>query len=115
MRQAGYLAACGLVALDDVVPLLSEDNARARRLGGVILGLPGLEIAQTTIDTNILFVEVVQHGLDAPMVAAALADQNVLALALDERILRFVTHREVSDADIDRAAAALQEVLGPSA
>jgi len=111
MRQAGFLAVCGLIALEEVLPLLAEDNARCRRLGGMILGLPGLEIAQRTIDTNILFVKVVHKRLDAPMVVAALVEHGVLALAEEERLLRFVTHRGVSDADVDRAVAAMQSVL----
>lgn len=111
MRQVGYLAACGLVALDEVLPLLSDDNARCRRLGGAILGLPGLQIAQPNIDTNILFVEVTHRRLDAPMVEAALRDRGVLTLSVGERLLRFVTHRLVSDQDVDRAAQALQDVV----
>ena len=111
MRQAGYLAACGLVALEETLPLLTEDNARCRRLGGSILGLEGVRMAQTTIDTNILFLEVIQDQLDAPMLEAALADEGVLTLALGDRLLRFVTHRHITDADVDHAVAALQKVL----
>ena len=111
MRQSGYLAACGLVALEDALPLLAADNARCRRLGGVVLGLQGVRLAQDTIDTNILFLEVTHPDLDAPMLESALADEGVLALALGERLLRFVTHRMVGDADVDRAAAALQKIL----
>ncbi|MHC4824181.1 MAG: threonine aldolase family protein [Planctomycetota bacterium] len=111
MRQAGYLAACGLIALEETAPLLGEDNARCRRLGGVTLGMDGVQLAQATIDTNILFLEITQSGLDAPMVEAALADEGVLALALGDRLLRFVTHRHITDADVDRAASALQTVL----
>lgn len=111
MRQAGYLAACGLIALEETAPLLTEDNARCRRLGGVTLAMDGVRMAQATIDTNILFLEITHPSLDAPMVEAALADHGVLALALGERLLRFVTHRHITDADVDRAAKALQTVL----
>lgn len=111
MRQSGYLAACGLVALEDQLPQIAQDNARCRRLGGVVLGLDGVRLAQSTIDTNVLFLEVTQSDLDAPMLEAALADEGVLTLALGERLLRLVTHRMVGDADVDRAASALQKVL----
>lgn len=111
MRQAGYLAACGLVALEETAPLLSEDNSRCRRLGGVTLGIDGCRLAQATIDTNILFLEITKPGLDAPMIEAALADEGVLALALGDRLLRFVTHRHITDNCVDRAASALQKVL----
>ncbi|MCH2111268.1 MAG: beta-eliminating lyase-related protein [Planctomycetes bacterium] len=111
MRQAGYLAACGVVALEEMLPLIGEDNARCRRLGGAILGIDGLQVAQPNIDTNVLFVEVTHPQLDAPMVEAALQDHDVLALALGERLLRFVTHRGVNDHHVERAAGALQAVL----
>ena len=114
MRQAGYLAACGLVALEDVLPMISEDNARCRRLGGTILGLGALEIAQDTIDTNVLFINVVHPKLDAPAIQAALEEEGILVLALRERLLRMVTHREVTDSDVDRAASALQRVAEQS-
>lgn len=114
MRQSGYLAACGLVALEETLPLLAQDNARCRRLGGLVLGMDGVHLAQDTIDTNILFLEVTRPGLDAPMVEAALRDEGVLALALGERLLRFVTHRHVGDADIDHAGAALARIVARS-
>lgn len=114
MRQSGYLAACGLVALEEQWPRLAEDNARCRRLGGVVLGLEGVRLAQSTIDTNVLFLEVSQPDLDAPMLEAALRDEGVLTLALGDRLLRFVTHRMVGDSDVDRAAAALQKTLQPN-
>jgi threonine aldolase len=111
MRQSGYLAACGLVALEETLPLLAQDNARCRRLGGQVLGMDGVRIAQDTIDTNILFLEVTHPQLDAPLVESALRDEGVLALSLGERLLRFVTHRHVGDADIEHAGAALARIL----
>jgi threonine aldolase len=111
MRQSGYLAACGLVALEETLPLLAQDNARCRRLGGQVLGMDGVRMAQETIDTNILFLEVTHADLDAPMVESALRDQGVLALALGERLLRFVTHRHIGDAEIELAVGALARIV----
>ncbi|KAA3613526.1 MAG: hypothetical protein DWQ01_03015 [Planctomycetota bacterium] len=111
MRQAGHMAACGLVALDEVLPLIPEDNGRCRHLGLSILGLPGLVIDQRTVDTNILFVRVTDPDLDAPAVEASLRDHGVMALTMGERRLRFVTHRGISDADVDRATRALQAIV----
>ena len=111
LRQSGYIAAMALTALEEVLPTLEHDNARCRRLGGVMLGLPGFQIAQPTIDTNILFVELGEQLPDAPMVEAALAEQGILVLALGDRLLRFVTHHDVTDGDVDRAAAALAQIV----
>lgn len=111
MRQAGYLAACGIVALDEVLPLISEDNARCRRLSLAALALEGIKMAQETVDTNILFLEVTDRRLDAPMVESELEEHGVKALALGPRLLRFVTHSGITDADVDHAVMALQTIL----
>ncbi|MDP6963519.1 MAG: GntG family PLP-dependent aldolase [Planctomycetota bacterium] len=111
MHQAGVLAACGLVALDEMPQRLAVDNSLCRQLGGLVLGLQGARMAQENIDTNILFLEITQPNLDAPMVEAALADHGVLALALGDRLLRFVTHRHLSSSDVERAGVALNEIL----
>ena len=111
LHQAGVLAACGLVALDEMPQRLALDNALCRQLGGMVLGLQGARMAQETIDTNILFLEITQPDLDAPMVEAALADCGVLALALGDRLLRFVTHRHLSSSDVERAGSSLNSIL----
>ncbi len=111
LHQAGVVAACGLVALDEMPARLATDNALCRQLGGMVLGLQGARMAQETIDTNILFLEITQPDLDAPMVEAALADHGVLALALGDRLLRFVTHRHLSHSDVEHAGSALNQIL----
>ncbi|MBC8370302.1 MAG: aminotransferase class I/II-fold pyridoxal phosphate-dependent enzyme [Planctomycetes bacterium] len=111
MHQAGIIAACGLVAIDQMPARIATDNAMCRQLGGMVLGLQGARMAQETIDTNILFLEITQPNLDAPMVEAALADHGVLALALGDRLLRFVTHRHLNDSDVERAGSALNQIL----
>ncbi|MFT7517169.1 MAG: threonine aldolase [Myxococcota bacterium] len=111
LHQAGIVAACGIVALDEMPARIATDNALCRQLGGLVLGLQGARMAQETIDTNILFLEITQPDLDAPMVEAALADHGVLALALGDRLLRFVTHRHLSTSDVDRAGSALNQIL----
>ncbi|MCX8228857.1 MAG: beta-eliminating lyase-related protein [Planctomycetota bacterium] len=111
MRQAGYLAVCGLVALEETLPMIAEDNARCRRLGAIALGVEGVRLAQETIDTNILFLEVTHPTVDAPMVESALNDYGVATLAMGDRLLRFVTHSGITDADVEHAAKALQKIL----
>lgn len=109
MRQVGILAAAGLFALEHGVARLADDHARARRLGERLLGLPGTRIDLAIHRTNILMVH-----FDAPVaerVEAALARHGVLALALKPRLLRFVTHCDVGDADVDRAADAMRVVI----
>ena len=108
MRQAGVLAAAGLVALENMIPRLAEDHANARLLGEALARCPGVRAAP--VQTNIV-VGVLERRTAAD-VAAVLGERDVLASAMDTRTLRLVTHKDVSTADCGRAAGALREVLG---
>jgi threonine aldolase len=108
MRQAGVLAAAGLVALDDAIPRLAEDHAHARRLAEALA--QGRDIRVTPPRTNIVVATL--DGRSAPEVAAALAQEGVLSIAMDGRTLRLVTHRDVSEEDCGRAARVIEAVVG---
>jgi threonine aldolase len=108
MRQAGVLAAAGLVALDTLVPRLAEDHANAKLLGDALGQAKRARVAP--VETNI--VVAVLEGQTAPDVVAALRKEGVLATAMDARTLRLVTHRDVGRGDCEHAAAAIERVLG---
>jgi threonine aldolase len=112
MRQAGVLAAPGIVALTEMVERLKEDNARAKKLASSIAGLPGIRLDPNLIQTNIVI-----FGLDHPEISvsaflARLKEKSVLALSTPSGDIRFVMHKDVGDEDIDRAVRAFREVLG---
>jgi threonine aldolase len=107
MRQAGVLAAAGLVALETMVERLAEDHANARLLAAALEGRKGVVVAPA--ETNI--VVALLEGREAPAVVAALRAEGVLGTAMDARTIRFVTHRDVGREDCERAAAALESVL----
>jgi threonine aldolase len=108
MRQAGVLAAAGLVALDSLIPRLAEDHANARLLGEALARGRGVDVAP--VETNIVVATL--EGRAAPDVVAALRQAGVLANAMDARTLRLVTHRDVSREDCARAAAVVERTLG---
>lgn len=108
MRQAGVIAAPGLVALDTMIPRLALDHANAALLGEAIGGGPGIRVAP--VRTNIVAVTLVDRSV--PEVVAALESRGVRASAMDATTLRLVTHRDVSRADCERAAAVISAVLG---
>jgi threonine aldolase len=110
MRQVGVLAAPGLVALTEMPPQLKEDNERAGRLAWAIRGLPGILIDPANVQTNIVFFDFKHPRLSIPEFLAKLKEKGVLALSLPGGI-RFVTHKDVGDADVDRAVAAFREIL----
>jgi threonine aldolase len=112
MRQAGVLAAAGLVALDEVLPLLADDNRRARRLADHLATIDAIELDPETVETNIVFFGLApEAAMDAGELAAALAEHGVLCHPLGGDSIRMVTHYHIDDADIDRAAEITSRVL----
>jgi threonine aldolase len=107
MRQAGILAAAGLVALDTLVARLADDHANARLLAEALGRARGVRVAP--VETNIVVAGL--EGRTAPDVVASLRERGVLASAMDARTLRVVTHHDVSREDCERAAAAIERSL----
>ncbi len=108
MRQAGVIAAPGLVALDTMIDRLAEDHANARLLGEALGRCRGVRVAPG--QSNIVIAQI--EGRRASDVAAQLRARGVLVLALDLTTLRLTTHHDVSRAECERAAVELQSVLG---
>jgi len=111
MRQAGLLAACGIYALNHLVERLAEDHANARRLAAAIGRWPQISLGQISVDTNMVYFDLRRAGITAPALAAQLKSRGLLASAVDTWRLRFVTHRGISAADIDRAIRIIDEVM----
>jgi threonine aldolase len=105
MRQAGVVAAAALHALDHHVGRLADDHANARALAEGLQGLPGVTVQPP--QTNIVFVDLVPEK--AAGVVERLREAGVLCTGLYR--LRFVTHLDVSSADIARAVAVLRATL----
>lgn len=107
MRQAGVIAAAGIVALETMVERLADDHARARRLAEVLAAtFPG-SVEPDDVRTNIVCVRgdaVPPHLLDL------LAGEGVLAGTVDPDTVRFVTHKDVDDAALDHAVGVLQRI-----
>jgi threonine aldolase len=107
LRQAGVLAAAGLVALERMIPRLAEDHANARLLADALGACAGVRVAPAR--TNIVVAAL--EGRSAPELAASLRAQGILVSAMDQSTLRVVTHHDVSRADCERAAQALRAAL----
>ncbi len=109
MRQVGVLAAAGLVALETGIERLAEDHARAARLAAALHAEPGASVDLESTRTNIVMVHL--EAKDAREIADRLRERGVLAMAMAARRLRFVTHRDVSDDDVDCAIVAMRDAL----
>ena len=110
MRQAGVLAAAGLVALEESPPGLAEDHANAKHLAEGLAELPGMKIDPETVVTNIVIVDVSETGKAADAICAELRKHGVLAIGFGSSI-RMVTHYDVARADIETALRELRSVL----
>ena len=110
MRQAGVLAAAGLIALEETPSRLDEDHANARRLALGLAEMPGLSIDPEKVVTNIVIFDVSGTGMTADAICARLAEQKVLASGFGTSI-RMVTHYDVSGEDIETALRELRKIL----
>lgn len=108
MRQAGYIAAPGILALTEMVPRLEEDHHRAKRLAE---GLRQLSLAVEPVETNIVLVHTERAGMNAVQFLEQLAERGVLAVDFDESLVRFTTHRHITDQDIQAALTAVEAIL----
>lgn len=103
MRQAGVIAAPGLVALTTMVERLAEDHDNAKHLAAGLAHINGLTIDPATVDTNILLVDIRATGLTNEAFVERLKGENVLCSGFGDGIIRFVTHREITRADVEEA------------
>ena len=112
MRQAGIVAAAGLHALDHHVDRIADDHARARRLAEG-LAAAGLPIDLEQVETNFVHVDVAPLGLTRTEARQRLDAAGVgLSSTVRPRVLRAVTHLDVSDEDVDRAIELIPRALG---
>ncbi len=111
MRQAGIIAAAGIVALESMTDRLAEDHAHARRLAEGITKIPGLATDPARVLTNILYVDLVDRRFTDETFLERLADKGVRVSHTGPARFRMLTHYGIGAAEIDTALEALQEVM----
>lgn len=107
-RQVGIAAAAGLVAINSMVARLEEDHRRASLLSGGLNAIAGLRA--NSPQTNIVQVDVSATGMDASLWVASLLSKGVLVRPWSRSLLRCVTHRHLSDVDVETAVQAFASV-----
>jgi threonine aldolase len=112
MRQAGILAAAGLIALEKMPGRLQEDHANAKFLATELAKLPGIKIDLQTVQTNILIVDISGAGMPASEFTRKLGEKGLLVGSVNEQIVRFVAHMDADRAACERAVAIVREVVG---
>ncbi|KMZ40565.1 MULTISPECIES: low-specificity L-threonine aldolase [Bacillales] len=108
LRQAGYLAAPGIIALTQMTERLAEDHERAQQLAK---GLRQLSLQVEQVETNIVLVNTCSIGQTAVAFLERLEEKGVLAVDFDEYVIRFTTHRHISDQFIKTVVDAVEELL----
>lgn len=111
MRQAGILAAAALYALDHHIKRLQEDHMNAKRLASGLLGMKGVSVNPDEVETNIVIFDVSAGRMTAQQVSEAMKKQGVLIHAVNKKLIRLVTHLDVSSADIEKTLKIFKSVL----
>jgi threonine aldolase len=111
MRQAGVLAAAGIVALETMVDRLAQDHANARRLAEGLARLPEILLDPASVLTNIIIFELAQDAPSPAEFGSGLAAQGVKVGAVGDRRFRAVTHYGIDANDVDYALQAAQMTL----
>jgi threonine aldolase len=117
MRQAGILAAAGLVAIRSMVDRLADDHANARLLAEGLNAIEGLQVDKEIVQTNMVMFDILDARWDAPSLSGALKRAGVLANGTTQRRIRVVTHKDVDVAAVEEALSRVAQVVkaGPDA
>jgi threonine aldolase len=112
MRQAGILAAAGIVALEQMPERLSEDHSRAKALAAGLAAVPGLKLDRDVPPTNMVFLHLADAvSMDANAVISRLLEKKIKVGRVGARGFRLVTHYWIDDEAVERTLAAFHDIL----
>lgn len=115
MRQAGIVAAAGIVGLETMIDRLADDHANARVLAEGFATVPGVRLPFGMPETNLVYIDVAETGLTATEVVTRLKPHGVLLGDFyDDKLIRAVTHVDISREGCETAVEALRDVLSPA-
>jgi threonine aldolase len=110
MRQAGILAAAGLVGLERIVPCLTQDHTHAKKLAAGLAACTDLTVED--VSTNIVYFRLSpENALTDNQVITQLAGQGIRIMAIAERRFRAVLHQGIDGEDVDTAINAIKDIL----
>jgi threonine aldolase len=111
MRQAGVMAAAGLIGLEHMIDRLADDHRRAKRLAEGLHAIDPRLTDPKLVETNIVMVEIAHLGTDAKAFMATLEKAGVSCGAWSRKSIRLVTHRHVDDAAVEGAIGIFRTVV----
>jgi threonine aldolase len=110
MRQAGIIAAAGIVALEKMIDRLEEDHGNARRLAEGIAKIEGIAVNMERVQTNMVLFDVGGLGVADGLFLSKLKENGVLALTNAKNKVRMVTHRGIEKEHVEKAITATENV-----
>lgn len=110
MRQAGVLAAAGLIAIEEMPKRLENDHANARFLAESLVKIPRLKVQPEKVKTNIVIFDVTGTGMNSDEFLRRLREQNLIGSTVNDSIVRLLTHMDVSRGDCEQAAEIIRKV-----
>lgn len=110
MRQAGLIAAAGIVAIETMIDRLAEDHTTAKRLAAGLNGIDASLVDPTEVETNIVRVSLRTSNRSAALWAEDFKARGIAVSPADSTSLRFVTHRHIGNAEVDAAVAACHDI-----
>ena len=111
MRQAGVLAAAGLIALEEGPKRLSVDHDNAKRLAKGLAAIPGITLNVDKVQTNIVIFSLEGTGISSAEFIEELRKRNIFALPVDASRVRMIAHLDVNRDDIDAAIGAAAKIM----
>ena len=110
-RQAGIVAAAGIVAINEMVDRLAEDHANAKMLANGLASMPGINIDPSTIETNLVFFEVDRPELTPAQLSLGLKAQEIYINPTGGKRMRAVTNYQVTANDVERVLDTIESIL----
>jgi len=111
MRQAGILAAAGIIALENMVERLEEDHKNARILGEGLADISGIKVDLATIQTNMVYFDLRESSMDTFQFLPKLAEYNILGSPRPPTKVRLVTHYGINEEDIYTTIKVIKEIV----
>ncbi|NLY76707.1 MAG: low-specificity L-threonine aldolase [Tissierellia bacterium] len=111
MRQAGFLAACGIISLEKMIDRLKEDHDNAKYLASKLNEIEGFSVDLDKVQINMVFCNVEKENFDFEDFARKLFEKGIKTNPGYEGVIRFVTNKDVSREDIDYTIKCIKEIL----
>jgi threonine aldolase len=111
MRQAGILAAAGIVALNTMVDRLAHDHANAKALAKGFSGIDGIDVNIDSVQTNMVYFTLTAAAVSDEALLSQTAKKGLQFLAVGPRTFRMVTHHGIECGDVDATLGIMREIL----